>query len=70
MDEVKAWVVRNTAKDKGWSVNSIVDNSHTTVRNIKAVVPRKGMTALNYAAFFGQLEVVRYLLQHGAGIAI
>ena len=65
MDEVQVWIEEHSAAHA--SINRIVDTSHGHVRNIKTALPRKKMTALNYAAFFGKEDIVQLLLDHGAG---
>jgi hypothetical protein len=62
---VKAWI-RECAPDEA-TINSIVDTNQGDVRNVKAILPRKNMTALNYAAFFGKIDIVQLLMEHGAG---
>ena len=49
-------------------VNMVDTREGIEVNLNKATVPRKGMTALCYAAFFGRLNVVNYLLKRSAGI--
>jgi ankyrin repeat protein len=64
--EVKTWIKQH-APDESSMINSVVDTSHGDVKNVKTVLPRKNMTALNYAAFFGKIDIVQLLLDHGAG---
>ena len=33
-------------------------------------IQRKGMTALNYAAFYGQEEIMKMLIKRGAGMYV
>lgn len=63
---MQSWIEEHASDDEG-SINSIVDTSHANVRNVKTVLPRKNMTVLNYAAFFGKMDIVHLLLRHGAG---
>lgn len=63
---MKVWIKEHAPNEA--SINSIVDRSQGHVSNVKTALPRKKMTALNYAAFFGKKDIIQLLLDHGAGI--
>jgi ankyrin repeat protein len=62
---VKAWI-EESAPDEA-SINSIVDICSGNERNVKAILRKKDMTALNYAAFYGKIDIIKLLMEHGAG---
>lgn len=64
INEVKEWFEEVTA---GRNINKVVDNSDGELENLKSTLQREGTTALHYAAFYSQLEIVNFLLEKGAG---
>lgn len=49
-------------------VSSYVDFQEREYKSWDSIVSSKNMTALHYAAFFGQTEIVVILLEAGAGM--
>ena len=48
-------------------INQIVDTRDEVIVQLKSEVNTKGMTALSYAAFYNQYDIVDFLLKNGAG---
>ena len=67
LPRVKQWF---TTHVKRQDINKFADRRDGKEKNLKATVKQKGMTALCYAAFFGRLEIVDFLLGKGAGMCL
>jgi hypothetical protein len=60
-----------STSDPNFDINTVVDARTTGAEvNLKSYVLHERMTALNYAAFYGCLEIVDFLLKMGAGECI
>ena len=62
---VGKWLEEVTAT--GRDINEVVDDNDGELLNLKSTLQRNGTTALNYAAFYSQLDIVKLLLENGAG---
>ena len=67
MEEVKTWFEAVVGDTRGL-INFIVDQSDGKVKKLKSSLNRKNLTALHYAAFYGQKEIIDFLLKNDAGI--
>lgn len=65
-DEFKKWFDQ-CAEDPNFDINKVVDTREGAETNLKSYVVRDKMTALNYAAFYGCVDIVNFLLEKGAG---
>lgn len=67
-DEFKKWFDECVQNDPSFNINKAVDAREGADTNLKSYVLQNQMTAINYAAFYGKLEIVNFLLENGAGI--
>lgn len=67
-EEFKCWFDACSKADPNFDINKVVDTRTEAEVNLKSYVLQDQMTALNYAAFYGHLKIVDFLLKKGAGM--
>lgn len=64
--KVEQWYNQHIQRNPRFNLNVIVDTRDGEEVVVRSEVSRNQMTALNYAAFFGRLDIVEFLLDNGA----
>ena len=62
LEELKKWLEEVKCED----INELIDIRDTAITTVNSELQTKSNTALHYACFFGQIEIVNHLLQIGA----
>ena len=66
-EDFKWWFDDCSKADPNFDINKVVDARTDAEVNLKSYVLQDQMTALSYAAFYGSLKIVDFLLKKGAG---
>jgi ankyrin repeat protein len=51
-------------------INTLVDHRDEKMKNLTSQIARKGMTLLNYAAYFGHMDIIEFFLLNRAGMCM